>query len=345
MSQLKFSEAELLREHDYAAKHVECGRVLHGGFDADGLYMSPRMLVRAPAVDRWTAKLRGRGGDIMDANSSLLAGTRYPSVAQAKLLLKEGLGQSFWNSLTITGHIEGRGRFLVDMKYPDFQEVIVEDVSEMAVGHLHTGLLKAHGLDEGGAPSQGIGGHDEMWFALRDIAFGQVDYPEPIIPGNIARPESNQRKRPPIDDRYTQLIYFLLNLLLIEFRADRTFAMAEALLRDPELFPERRAEAEHAADIVGRIRQDEEIHVSSLRLYLGEIRHLTFKTLTGGTIPGSEIVDDFWREISHWATVEQPRLVAEQQRQIARDRIALHPDAARVQREFDALEELEYDGS
>jgi hypothetical protein len=144
---------------------------------------------------------------------------------------------------------------------------------------------------------------------------------------------------PPISEPHARVIYFLLNLLLIEFRAERGFAMSERLLRDPELFTERREQAEHAAVIVDRIRRDEEIHVTSLRLLLGEVRSLDFRTLDGGTIKGSEIVDDFWHDISHWATVEQPPLVAEQQRTLCQERIALHPEAARVQRAFDALED------
>ena len=53
---------------------------------------------------------------------------------------------------------------LADVAFPDLQPVIVEDISEMAIGHLGGGLLLAHGLDEGGQPDLGIGGHDLMWF-------------------------------------------------------------------------------------------------------------------------------------------------------------------------------------
>ena len=274
----------------------------------------------------------------------MLAGLRYPSPEQSKLLLQEGLGQGFWNTLTITGHIEARGRILAEMEFPSLQKVVHEDISEMAVGHLGRGLLKAHGLDEGGEPDKGIGGHDEMWFALRDLAFGEVDHPEPAVPDNIARPESDLERIPPISDAHARFIYFLLNLLLIEFRAERGFAQAETLLRDPDLFTDRREEATRAADIVDRIRQDERIHVWSLRLYLGEIRQLSFRGRDGGSVAGDEVVDGFWKEIARWATVTQPPLALAQQREITRERIAAHADAARVQRAFDALEEGSYDG-
>ncbi len=341
MPQLRFTEEELMRSHDYSAPQVEAGQRLHGGFDESGTYVPPRTLLREPAVDAWTDALRARGGEPMSADSSLLAGIRYPSPPQLKLLLQEGLGQSFYNTLTITGKIEARGRVLADMQFPDFQPIVVEDISETMLGHLNTGMLKAHGLDEGGEPEAGIGGHDVMWFALRDLVLGDGGYPDVDPPENIARPENDLRKTPPISEPHMRLVYFLLNLLLIEFRAERGFSMTEELLVDPDLFTDRRDAAERAAEIVRRIRRDEEIHVTSLRLVLGEIRHLTFKTLDGGTMKGAEIVDDFWNEIVHWATVEQPKLAAEQQREIFRERIAAHPEADRVQAAFDALEDRE----
>ena len=343
MEQLEFERSELFREDDYASPHVESGRRLHGGMDAQGRYLSPRMRVRAPAIAAWTDALRGRGGDLMDTDSSLLAGIRYPSDAQLKLLLEEGLGRTFWNNLTVIGHIEARGRVLAEMKFSDFQNVAVEDVSTRAVGHLHKGLLEAHGLDEGGEPEKGIGGHDAMWFALRDLAFGEVDYPEPIVPENIARPGGEEPPPPPIEAAYAGTIRFLLNLLLIEFRAERSFAQTEQLLRDPELFTDRREEAEHAAVLVDRIRQDERVHVDSLRLYLGEIRELNLKRTEGGTIPGSTLVDNYWDNLVHWATVEQPRLAAEQQRSMMSERIAEHSEPERIQAAFDALEDTEPD--
>ena len=303
------------------------------------------MRVRGPAVVSWTEALRARGGDVLQTDASLLDGIRYPSLAQSRLLLQEGLGQSFWNSLTITGHIEARGRILAEMQFPNFQRIVVEDIREMAVGHLHKGLLEAHGLDEGGEKEKIIGAHDEMWFALRDLAFGEVDYPEPEVPENIARPESEQESASPIEEAYAQVIRFLLNLLLIEFRAERAFALAESLLRDPELFTDRRDQAEGAAVIVDRIRQDEVFHVDSLKLYLGEIRHLSFKTTLGSELNGASLIDGFWKVLTHWATVEQPRLMAERERAIFYERIFRHPESERVRKAFDALEEGEEDRS
>jgi hypothetical protein len=124
---------------------------------------------------------------------------------------------------------------------------------------------------------------------------------------------------------------------MIEFRAENGFRASEEVLRDGSLWGERAGQAREAAEIVGRIRQDEKIHVESLLLYLGELRAATFRTISGGTVPGREIVDRIWSAIVHWATREQPKLSLEQQRPILEKRIAAHPDAARIQAEFDAL--------
>jgi hypothetical protein len=334
-----YSREELLLSHDFARPHLEGGRRLHGGFDAEGRYLSPRLRVRGPAVEAWTEQLRARGGDLLPADASLLAGVRFPTEAQTKVLIREGLGQIFWDTLTVTGLIEARGRLLAQAEFPALPAVLVEDVSAMAVGHLDKGLLEAHGIDEGGEPEQGIGGHDVMWFVVRDLAFGPREWPMPEVPATIGRPGAGERLVPGIPAEIERMLTFLANLLMIEFRAETAFSSTQNLLRDPELFPERRTEAEHAAEIVGRIRADERIHVESLRLYLGELRTLTFRTAGGGKLAGAEVVDPLWSRIVAWATVEQPKLAAAQQRPQLRDRIRAHPQGARILAAFDALGE------
>jgi len=343
MDRLVFEPSELHRSHEMARPHEVAGRRLHGGFDAEGRYLPPRLLVREPAVEAWTAALRERGFEPLEADASLLEGVRLPNPAQQRLLVREGLGQTFWNSLTITGMIEARGRLLVDMPVPDLQEAIWEDVRETALGHLDRGLLRAHGLDEGGEPEKGIGGHDVMWFVLRDLAFGETGWPVPEVPERISRPDAARGEFEDLPRPVEQLVSLLLNLLLIEFRAELGFQLAEEVLRDPELFPERREEALLAAEMVNRIRRDEQIHVASLRLYLGELRSLHLRTVDGRRKPGFEVIDPFWERIARWATVEQPRLQAEQQRRILEDRIRAHPAgptrAAEVLDHFHALAE------
>lgn len=334
---LRFTREELLRSHDYARPQLVAGHRLHGGFDAAGRYLPPRTLVRGPAVAAWSEALRARGGDLLAADHSLLAGVRVPNHPQGRLLLAEGLGQTFWNQLTVTGRIEARGRVLRDLALPSLAEAIFEDASDWAIGHLDRGLLEAHGLDEGGEPERGIGGHDVMWFALRDLAFGTVDWPEPEVPARIGRDDDAEPQVPAIPHAIERTIGFLMNLLIIELRAELAFSFTEAMLRDPELFRERRAQALEAAAVVERIRADEAIHVASLRLYLGELRAATFRGRDGGRVPGAAVIDPLWQRLAHWATVEQPRLVAAQERETYRRRVLAHPDGARIWARFEAL--------
>ncbi|MCY4060260.1 MAG: hypothetical protein OXG44_19940 [Gammaproteobacteria bacterium] len=344
--QLRFSESELLSDHDFTTPHRIGDQRLHGGFDAEGTYIPPRSKGRRQALDNWTAELRERGGDLLEADSSLLTGPRVPNYAQQCLLIENGVTRPFWNGLTITGKIEGRGRMIAQMPLPDLQSLIVEDIGQMSIGHLGKGLLTAHGIDEGGEPDKGIGGHDVMWFVARDLAFGPSAHPDVEPPGAIARPEADGktpgRRMPQIELPYEMLLAFLMNLLLIEFRAEIGFASTQAILRTPTLFTDRRAEAEEAAMIVERIRTDEEIHVESLRLYLGELRKVTLNTVDGGTIRGEELIDPFWTGLVRWATVDQPRLAAENTYQALRKQILEAEDGMRILGEFDALADPGY---
>jgi hypothetical protein len=337
MGNLVYSKAELLREHDYAQPQVEAGHRLHGGFDGEGRYVSPRTAVRWEAVRAWQDALRARGGEILEADTSLLAGAQLPNFEQQKLLLQSGLDQTLWISLTLTGVVEARGRLLAEIEAPDFGKIVSNDVSRMAVGHLNRGLLEAHGLDEGGSPDRGIGGHDAMWFAVRDLVLGRDRYPIPEVPENLGRPDGDRRLVPAIPLEYERTLLFFMNLLMIEIRAELIFAQNQRLFRDPELFTDRRAEAERAAELVERIRQDEEIHVAYLQTVLGELRHCTFVQEPGEPLPGTEVIDPLWDVIVHWQKVERPKLVHEQSRATLQRRILEHPEGERILARFEAL--------
>lgn len=340
MAELVYSEEALYREAPTATLHELNGVRMHGGFDESGTYVPPRSGGRREAIEAWTAALRERGGDLFAADASLLTGARMPNVAQQALLLENGIAQPFWNGLTITGKIEARGRVLAEMTFPDLQEIIVEDISGMALGHLNKGLLVMHGIDEGGEPEKGIGGHDVMWFVARDLALGEDAFPDVEPPESIVRPEAGQRLMPELAPEFEGMLSFLMNLLLIEFRAEIGFAGTQKALRNERLFTDRRAEAEAAADLVGRIREDELIHVESLRLYLGELRELTLKTVDGGTISGREVIDRFWDGLVRWATVDQPAIAAENAYENLQPIILAHPEGERILAEFDAISDL-----
>ena len=175
-----------------------------------------------------------------------------------------------------------------------------------------------------------------MWFAARDLAFGAGAYDDVDPPDNIARPEAGQRFMPELPENVEGLISLLANLLLIEFRAELGFAETQEILRTADLFGDRRDEAEEAAEIVERIRTDEEIHVRSLCIYLGELCSLTFRTTDGGTVGGRQLIERFWDGLVKWATVDQPVLNAERVRPEVEAYIATHPDASRVQAHFDS---------
>ena len=67
VAKLSYTRDELMASHDYARPHVEAGYKLHGGFLADGTYVSPRVLHRWPAVKAWAAALEARGYPLIDA--------------------------------------------------------------------------------------------------------------------------------------------------------------------------------------------------------------------------------------------------------------------------------------
>ena len=335
MPQLVYEREQLLASHDYAAPHVVAGRTLHGGMLDSGAYQPPRALIREAALEAWEQALRARGGEPFPAVAALLEGVRLPNVAQHLVLLRNGIGDVFWNTLTVIGKIEAMGAAIAQLPVPDLQAHIVDDNTNLAFGHLGRGLFEAHGIDDGGIPAEGIGGHDELWFAARDLAFGPDAYPEVEPQPGLSR-EDNNRYLPEIAAEIEGLFAFIANLLIIEFRAEIGFAETQAVLRSPEAFVDRRAEADLAAEIIERIRIDEQIHVRSLNLYLGELCSVDLRTVDGKTVPGVELVDRFWEGMVHWATVTKPAADAERARANLEARISAHPDAARVRAEFDA---------
>jgi hypothetical protein len=299
---LRYSRDELIASHPFAGPHEAAGYALHGGLDADGTYVSPRVLRRWPAVNAWSAALTARGYPLLDAGTSLLESANFPNVDQQRLLLENGLGQTFWNSLTVTGVIEARGRNLALFEAPDLQAVVEDDLSDTACGHLAKGLFEAHGWDEGGGDPRtpDLGAHDAMWFAVRDTVFGAGAYPLPEVPDSISRPEASARELPQLPPACEALVKMMMNVLLIEIRAESFFAFCCEVLRDGANFRDRRAEAEAAARIVERIRQDEQIHVGYLRVALSEMRSFTFRTVDGGRMSGAELLDPLWAQMVDW---------------------------------------------
>ncbi len=344
MSQrLRYSRDDLMASDAYTAPHQMAGYRLHGGFDASGAYVSPRVLHRWPAVRAWAGALQQRNWSLIDATTSLLKLPNYPTADQQRLLLRHGFGRSLWNSLTVTGVIEARGKALATFTPPDMQKVIVENLSDTATGHLDLGLLAAHGMDEGGGDPRtpGLGAHDAMWFAARDLVFGKGAYPMPEVPENISRPVTSDREMPQIPPEYEGFFKLLMNVLMIEVRAESFFAFCCEVFRDPANFTDRRAEAEAAAVLVERIRSDEDIHVAYLRVVVSELRSFTFRSADGRMVSGTDIIDPIWADMVDWhghreREASRARSRTELERQVTEG--LGETVAAQLMREFDIVD-------
>lgn len=336
MTRLIYTKAELEADLDYATPHVECGLELHGGFDEQGVYHSPRTRYRWDAVNAWMQQLEDQGAVIVEASTDLLTEPNYPTVEQEIFLLENGIEQPLWDSLTITGLIEARGRALADMVAPDFQDIIVDDISKTALGHLNKGLLTAHGWDEGGKPGSNLGGHDVMWFAVRDLIFGKDKFPIPVPPASIGR-QKDEREMPQIPAEHEAVLAFMMNLLMIEVRAARTFDFYERVIGSNEVFVDKQQEAAHAVALIDRIRQDESIHVAWLRTAISEFRCSRVKTSGGKTVVGATIVDPVWEKMIHWHAIEMHEANRDNDRQALRHKILAAPNGARVIERFEQL--------
>ena len=123
---------------------------------------------------------------------------------------------------------------------------------------------------------------------------------------------------------------------MIEIRAAKGFLFNAGIMRDPNLFKDRREQAVKAADIVDRIRQDEASHVGYLQLFISELRGFTFKT-GDAMVSGSDFIDPLWETIVEWGSVTMPkvqRAAAKEQHQAF---IRQHPDSEVILKEFIAL--------
>ena len=333
---LRYSTEEILADHPFVRPNAFGARRLHGGYDAAGAYVSPRTLNRWPAIEDWRERLLAAGGELIDASGRILHAPHYPNLAQMKLLLGAGVTLPLWNSLTTTGIIEGRGRMLATITAPDFRPLVEEDIAETATGHLNRGLFIAHGLDEGGDGRGDIGAHDQMWYLARDLVLGENAHPVPDIPDRAGRPGAESREAPQIPPGHEMLIKQLMNVLMIEIRAERAFAFNVALMRDAEAFPHRRSDADRAALIVDQIRQDEASHVAYLQLFISELRGFHFKT-PSGPVPGRAFIDPVWAKIVAWNADEVPRIQREATRDLVERCVEAVPNGAALLARFDAL--------
>jgi hypothetical protein len=337
VAEIHISTFEILSNHSFENPHVVKGVSLHGGFDACGEYLSPRSFHRLDAIRSWTASLLETGGFLCEPDPLLLQGPSLPNLAQWRFLLERGIWQPLWSLLTQTAVAEGRGRLMAAWTFPDLQEVVEEDISQMAVGHWNKGLLRAHGLDEGGDIRAKIGGHEAMWFLIRDLAFGEIPSDERPKMAPLKRLVPKGLHERVISAEHYKLIAYVMNLFLVECRAEAGFDTMLSLFGSPELFPGHEADLPTAKELLLRIDQDEQIHLESMKLYLGELRELTFKGLDGQRINGSDLVDGTWGRMVHWTIHDQKRIEYLERRSEIHALLAQEPEGRSLIEAFDGL--------
>ena len=278
----------------------------HGGFDADGAYRSPRVRHRGPAIRAWQARLAREGAALLEIPRELMP-PQYPNVAQAKLLVREGVRDPIVRALTIISIVEGFGAIIRDVEVPDLDALVREPIAGTALAHLRGALFEAHARDESGYRDEG--GHKQMWEAARDLAFEK-----PRIPGDVLmrmmgrgrRDGKRARLFPQIDEKLEALLATMAQVLVVEVFAMGTFAWGEALLSDPEVS----AAPQQAADLVRFIRSDESPHVEYLRTALSELRARQLRTMDGREIAGRTVVDGILHRVLGAITSERPQAAA-----------------------------------
>jgi hypothetical protein len=305
--QVTYDEHELLENHEYAEPLVAGGVVCHGGFDGDGNYVSPRTKNRVPAIQAWQAQHAAQFGTALLDLPLDTWPTHYPNVPQAKHLIANGVPEPVISTLTRIGTVEGFGAMIRHSQIPDLQTCFDEEVTGTAMTHLDRGLYEAHARDEAGFENEG--GHKQMWFAARDIAFedpvtedetllmlermgiaqpgsgGQVD-----LAAMRAQAMANRVLPDDIDFDLEMLIERMTRLLLIEISAFHAFAWAEEVLDDRDLV----AGDGEAARLVSFIRADERPHVEYLKTVLSEMRDRTFVGESGRKHAGTDLIGRIW---------------------------------------------------
>ena len=306
-AQTVFTPDELLAGHQIDKPLIAGGVRCHGGFDSDGTYVSPRTKNRVPAIRAWQDQhRRDFGTELLDIGLDAWPRT-WPNVAQARFLLRHGIRQPIVTELTRIGTVEGFGALIRFTQMPDWKACVVDDLTGTATAHLGSGLYEAHARDEAGYESEG--GHEQMWFAARDIAF-EIPVTEDqtaVMLERIGLARAGQgsggvdiemmaqqfEARRLYADLPWQLELMLdrmIRLLLIEISAFHVFAWAEELLADPDLT----AGEGEASRLVSYIRSDETPHVEYLRTSLTELRDRTFVGDSGRRIAGREVIGRMW---------------------------------------------------
>lgn len=297
-AQVEFTADELLADRPVAEPLFAGGVRCHGGFDGDGRYVSPRTKHRVPAIAAWQQRHTEIFGEPVIDVPIETWGEHVPNVAQARFLIRSGVPEPLIATLTRIGTVEGYGANIRLLQPSGLQRHVAEDIRGTALDHLGRGLFEAHGRDEAGWEAEA--GHRDMWFAARDIAFGD-ERPHVDVEAMLARMGFGQQaaggrpadRRLPadIDPRLELMVGLMIRVLFIEVSAFHTFRWAEAWLSDTDLVG---GEGE-AARLVSYIRADETPHVGYLATALTELRDRTWIGEGGTRHDGGALIDRLWR--------------------------------------------------
>jgi hypothetical protein len=129
-----------------------------------------------------------------------------------------------------------------------------------------------------------------------------------------------------------------MNVLMIEVKAESFFSFCQSVMCDPDNFRDRRDAASYAAEIIERIRTDEQIHVAYLATVVSELRGLTLKTVDGKAVAGSAIIDPVWDQMIEWHAVTQANFQHDQSRDAIHGRLKNQPHGPALVARFDSLE-------
>lgn len=296
--QVDFDERELLQDHEVAEPLIAGGVRCHGGFDADGTYVSPRTKHRVPAIEAWQVQHAEQFATPLLDPPLATWPDHFPNVAQARHLIAEGVPQPLISTLTRIGTVEGFGANIRHLDPSGMQRHFDENIRGTGMDHLGRGLFEAHGRDEAGWEEEA--GHKDMWFAARDVAFGgradDIDVDAMLVRMGFGQGRGGpggapERALPSDIDVNVELIAgLMIRVLLIEVQAFHTFAWAEEWLSDPDLV----AGEGEAARLVSYIRADETPHVGYLSTVLSEMRDRTWVGEGGVKHAGTDMIGALW---------------------------------------------------
>jgi len=170
-----------------------------------------------------------------------------------------------------------------------------------------------------------------MWELARDIALDR-----PVVPKDLASgvsPPATPRLFPEIAADLEALVLRMLGVLVIEVFAVAAFRWAKEVLGDATLF----RRYEEARTLIGYIQQDESPHMGYLATALAELRCRSLAGVSGGTIPGRDVVDRGRDLIVGFQAGPRHRANVDFRTQVVERCLADHPRGASLLAEFRAL--------